>query len=110
MSYFDHVRCPHCRSMLDPESIGGVQGRGMRCPKCNEPLQLTDLFGVADAFSEEEGASLSLDDAVPGFGDRDPGGPAPAPAPRDKPGQSAKQIGKGGSSAADVLKQMRKKG
>jgi len=106
MSYFDHVRCPHCRAMLDPESIGGVQGRGMRCPRCNKPLQLTDLFGVADAFSEEEGASLSLDDAVPGFGDRDR---QEAPPAADKPRQASKRTDKGGASAADVLKQMRKK-
>jgi len=108
MSFFDHARCPHCRAMLDPESIGGVQGRGMRCPRCNNPLQLTDLFGVADAFSEEEGAALSLDHAVPGFGDRDPD-EAPAPAPAPKAPRGAKQIERGGSSAADVLKQMRKK-
>jgi hypothetical protein len=104
MSYFDHVRCPHCEAMLDPESIGGVQGRGMRCPRCNKPLQITDLFGIADAFSEEEGANLSLDDAVPGFGgDRPAEEPAPPPARKRR---GAKQIE---SSAADVLKQMRKK-
>ncbi len=108
MSYFDHVRCPHCRAMLDPESIGGVQGRGMRCPRCNEQLQLTDLFGVADAFSEEEGASLSLDHAVPGFGEGDRQ-EEPAPPPSDKPRHASKRIEKGGTSAADVLKQMRKK-
>ena len=108
MSFFDHARCPHCRAMLDPESIGGVQGRGMRCPRCNNPLQLTDLFGVADAFSEEDGPSLSLDHAVPGYGE---GGPdAPAPEARAQKAQSGKkQIERGGSSAADVLKQMRKK-
>lgn len=65
MSYFDHVRCNACKAMLDPESLGSVPGQGLSCPRCGAALSLTDLFGIADAFSEEEGPEMSLDDAMP---------------------------------------------
>jgi hypothetical protein len=60
MSYFDHVRCHHCQAALDPDHLAA----GMRCPRCGGELSLTDLFGVKDAFSEEDGPALSLDDLV----------------------------------------------
>ena len=62
---FDHALCPGCQAMLDPERLNAGP-RGPVCPKCQTPLSLVDLFGVADAFSEEEGEKLSLDDLVPG--------------------------------------------
>ena len=77
MSYFDHIRCSHCRAQLDPESIGGRAG--MACPHCGGALNPTDLFGLADAFVEDEAPDLSLDDLVPGgTPSRVPDGPAPA--------------------------------
>ncbi|MFT4627044.1 MAG: DNA-directed RNA polymerase subunit RPC12/RpoP [Myxococcota bacterium] len=62
MSYFDHVRCPSCRSMLDPEKIGGRMG--FACPYCGGQLSAKDLFGVAAAFSEEDQPDLTLDDLM----------------------------------------------
>ena len=62
MSYFDHVRCPSCRSMLDPEQLGGRLG--FACPHCGHQLAGKDLFGVAAAFSEEEQPDLSLEDLM----------------------------------------------
>ena len=66
VSYFDHVRCHACKAMIDPESVGGSGGKGMTCPRCGAALSLTDLFGLAAAFSEEEEENVSLDDLVPG--------------------------------------------
>jgi hypothetical protein len=66
---FDHARCPHCQTNIDPERL--LQGtKGPLCPKCQMPLSMKDLFGVADAFAEAEddGNSLTLDDLVPGGG------------------------------------------
>lgn len=65
MSFFDHVRCPSCGAILDPESIIPGPGQGPTCPKCKSALSLTDLFGVADAFRDEDDPELSLDDLVP---------------------------------------------
>ncbi len=76
MSYFDHVRCSACKAMLDPESIAQRPGQGMSCPRCGAPLSLTDLFGLKDAFQEEDQEEVSFDDLVP------KARPAPArPAP-----------------------------
>jgi len=61
MSYFDHVRCPHCNAMLKPESLGG---RGMACPECGGALELKDLFGLSAAFDEDSPPELSLDDLM----------------------------------------------
>ena len=62
MSYFDHVRCPSCRSMLDPEQLGGRLG--FVCPYCGNQLNAKDLFGVAAAFSEEDQPDLTLEDLM----------------------------------------------
>lgn len=65
--YFDHVNCPSCRSVLDPEALGTPGGgRALACPKCGAGLALTDLFGLSDAFADpDEPAPPSLDDLVP---------------------------------------------
>lgn len=64
MSYFDHIRCSHCRAQLDPDGLNGRDG--LVCPSCGGALNPTDLFGLADAFVEEDEPMLSLDDLVPG--------------------------------------------
>ena len=117
MSYFDHVRCPHCRAMIDPEKVGG-QSRQMMCPRCNGQLSVVDLFGVGDAFVEEDEPSLTLEDAVPNWG-TDESGPsqhqAPPPPPRQEqaPNRGPRATtGKGGGdqpSALDLMRQMKKK-
>ena len=61
--YFDHVRCPSCKAAFDPEKVS-AQGQMMACPYCHSKLSLKSLFGLADAFAEEETADLSLDDLV----------------------------------------------
>jgi hypothetical protein len=66
LSYFDHVRCHACKAMLDPETLASTPGQGLTCPKCKAALSLTDLFGLADAFAEEEEGPVSLDDLVSG--------------------------------------------
>ena len=60
MSYFDHVKCHHCGTMLNPDNLSA----GMACPSCGERLSLTDLFGVADAFSEHDQPEATLDDLL----------------------------------------------
>lgn len=98
MSYFDHVRCHACKSMLDPERLATVQGQGMSCPQCKAPLTLTDLFGLADAFAEDEAPDMTLEDLLAPVPEQDfraaaehsvprrPASPAPGrpagPAPR----------------------------
>lgn len=77
MSYFDHVRCHACKAMLDPETLASTPGQGLTCPRCKAALSLTDLFGLADAFAEEEEGPVSLDDLVSG-----PRPAAPKPAPK----------------------------
>lgn len=116
MSYFDHVRCHSCKAMLDPEKLGDVANRGMTCPKCGTALKLTDLFGLMDAFAEEEVEDPDLDDLVPGFDPVPP--PVRRPPPRktahpQRPNSRTVQRGnKGGPapSAADLMKQMKKGG
>jgi hypothetical protein len=75
VSYFDHVRCHACKAMLAPESLGSVAGQGLSCPKCGAALSLPDLFGLSDAFSEDEEQPMSLDDLV-----------TPRPMPHATPG------------------------
>ncbi len=62
MSYFDHIRCSTCNATLSPEAVGGRNG--MNCPHCGNELRMADLFGLGDAFAEEEAPSMSLDDLV----------------------------------------------
>jgi len=60
VSYFDHVKCHHCGVMLDPDNLSA----GMACPSCGQQLSLSDLFGVADAFTEAEQPEATLDDLL----------------------------------------------
>jgi hypothetical protein len=64
VTYFDHVRCSACKAMLDPESLANKPGQGLSCPRCGAPLALGDLFGLKDAFAEEDQEDLSLDDVL----------------------------------------------
>ena len=74
---FDHARCPNCTSILDPERlIAGT--RGPACPKCGTQLSMVDLFGVSDAFREDEQPDLTLEDLMPGLA------PSRKPEPRDE--------------------------
>lgn len=60
MSYFDHVKCHHCGTQLNPDALSA----GMACPACGQTLALSDLFGVADAFSEHDQPEATLDDLL----------------------------------------------
>lgn len=64
---FDHAKCPGCGANLDPERLAAGP-RGPQCPRCQTPLSFVDLFGVADAFAEEDGEQMTIDDLVPGMG------------------------------------------
>lgn len=90
MSYFDHVRCHSCRASISPDALGAGAG-GLQCPRCGVALNLQDLFGVADAFSEEEEGPVSLDDLVSG---PRPGGAAPRQeaSPPAAPGSALEAI------------------
>ena len=94
MSYFDHARCPSCRSQFDPERVQVIRGRAS-CPSCGAELGVTDYFGLRAAFVEEEEQAPSLNDLVPGFGTAAPPPkmrqprPARAPAPRAHASSSA---------------------
>lgn len=67
MSYFDHVKCPSCQAAIDPERLEGGP-EGPRCPRCKSTLSLQNLFGLRDAFrdEDEDGNAVSLDDLVGG--------------------------------------------
>jgi len=93
--------------MLDPENLGVGRGGQMGCPRCGKELNVRDLFGIADAFSEEEQADLSLDDLMRPMGDASNPMPDEYEASAQKAGP--RQIGQGPSSAADVLRDMKKK-
>jgi hypothetical protein len=90
VTYFDHVRCSACKAMIDPESLGSRPGQGLSCPRCGAPLSLGDLFGLKDAFAEEDQEELSLDDAMSKMraptASVAPPTPAPRSAPRPAPG------------------------
>lgn len=93
MSYFDHVQCHSCGARIDPEKLIPGPGEMPACPYCRASLNLTDLFGVKDAFvgmDDGEGNAHTLDDLVGGelYDGRYAGGRAPAPpppAPRSAP-------------------------
>lgn len=61
MSYFDHVKCPNCNAMVDPEKL---DRKGLVCPVCQSDLDLKHLFGLAAAFDEEAPPNLTLDDLM----------------------------------------------
>src|SRR5688572_28863028 len=67
---FDHAKCPNpqCAAVLDPERLKAGP-KGPVCPRCDTALSMQDIFGVAANWAEEDQPNLSLDDAVPGFGD-----------------------------------------
>ena len=103
MSYFDHVRCSSCGANFDPEKVS-VGGRQFKCPSCGAELKLADLFGLADAFSEEDQPDLTLDDLVPGASGGSPkGGPARGPSSSE-----TLPVLKGG--ALDVARSLKKGG
>lgn len=111
MSYFDHVKCSGCRAQLDPESLVAIQGT-VRCPRCGGNISLTDLFGVRDAFSEEDEPQVTIDDLVPGGPSFGGGGPPP---PRSAPPSDGRNLparvestGDEGGSAMDALRALRK--
>lgn len=74
---FDHARCPGCEAILDPDRLKAGP-KGPHCPRCDTPLGLVDLFGVSDAFAEEEQPQLTLDDLVPSSN------PRPGPGAREE--------------------------
>ena len=132
MSYFDHVKCPSCGAQFDPEKVVHGPGKPLACPYCHDELGVANLFGVRDAFSENDEPNLTLDDLSP----RDSntpvwtakGGYAPDPMaddpdimaqraaaakkqPWDKGrGQIVKKGSSEGGSALDMMKQIKDKG
>ncbi|MCB9679409.1 MAG: hypothetical protein H6737_30170 [Alphaproteobacteria bacterium] len=106
MSYFDHVQCHSCGARMDPEKLVPGPGEMPACPYCGQTLNITDLFGVKDAFvgiDDGEGNDHSLDDLVGGdlYDSRYPGGrPGPVDDAPPPPRQSASR----GPSAADVMR------
>jgi len=100
--YFDHARCPSCKSQFDPEKIVATEGQA-KCPSCSANLDLKALFGVADAFvgvGDDEGIGLGLDDLMKSH-PRPGSGPSPAPAK----GATAPKPGEG--TALDLLRKIR---
>ena len=79
---FDHAQCPNCEAILDPERLKRGE-RGPHCPNCDTPLRMVDLFGVVDAFTDEEQPDLTLDDLVPGSSPSPLGGKRPDPLTLD---------------------------
>ena len=98
MSYFDHISCPNCNAMVDPEKMGR---EGLVCPVCKSDLDLKHLFGLAAAFDEEAPPNLTLDDLMsptPG-----PSGSVPTPAAPKVQEQPAAE-----GSALDWMRKNRK--
>jgi hypothetical protein len=123
--YFDHVRCHACKAMLDPENLGGGDGKGLVCPRCGAALDLKDLFGLNAAFDEEEEGPVSLDDLVPSASKPKPAARAPeppaakkAPAPGRKPASGTALVHQpsseedeppAGGSALEAMRALKKK-
>lgn len=103
--YFDHVKCPECGTAFDPEKVA-TRGSQLACPKCGAVLALANLFGISDAFSEDDQPQLDLEDVVPTRTE-----PAPPRSAGGSPGASlpGRPIDQSPMSALDVLKQMKKK-
>ena len=95
MSYFDHVSCSSCNAKVNPESIGGRGG--MNCPNCGNELRLPDLFGLKDAFQEEDDDNMSIDDLV---------GSSSGRSSRSQPVNVAPEEG---VSALELMRRMKKK-
>jgi len=110
MSYFDHVRCPSCAAHINPESLQVVEGAA-KCPSCSAQIGIRDLFGLKDAFEEDDDDNMTIDDLVPGGASRSvPRGPtgqghraSVAPAPPRAP----RQIG-GPGGVLGALKDIKK--
>ena len=107
MSYFDHVRCPSCAAHINPEQLEVLDGVAV-CPSCKSQIGIRDMFGLRDAFEEEDGPQMTIDDLVPGGGSGRPHfdhTASVAPAPPRQP----RQIGgpAGVLSALDDLKKNR---
>ncbi len=110
MSYFDHVRCPACAAHINPEALKVVEGASS-CPSCNAQIGIRDLFGLKDAFEEDDDDNMTIDDLVPrgtgsahAAGDFDPRASV-APAPPRQPRQVSGPLGVLG--ALDDLKKGR---
>jgi len=99
--YFDHARCPQCGTAFDPEKVA-TKGGEMACPACGASLALASLFGLNDAFAEEEQPDLSLEDAIP------KGTEASSEAP-GTPNVPGRPIDTAPIGALDVLRQLKKK-
>ena len=97
MSYFDHVKCPNCNAMVDPEKL---DRKGLVCPVCQSDLDLKHLFGLAAAFDEEAPPNLTLDDLMSPTTEPFGSSPAPEAAPASE--------GKAGESALDWIRKKRK--
>ena len=104
MSYFDHAKCPSCRTQFDPERVQVIRGRAS-CPACGAELGVTDYFGLRAAFAEEDEPTPSLDDLVPGFGggprQKPPERPAPSPSAAPAEAQSSSTLARRPSSSED---------
>ncbi len=125
VSYFDHVQCPSCGTRMAPEQLIPGRGQMPACPSCRSPLNLTDLFGVRDAFvglDDDMGNDHTLDDLVGGelYDSRYPDGrPPPREAPAREPvsPQMRAMVRHASSdsdpgedlSAADLLRQMKRR-
>ena len=108
MSFIDHVQCSNCGARIEPESLSVRQGQPY-CPQCGGALKLKDLFGVADAFTEEDAPHVTIDDLVPGGS---PPASSPAAGPAARPDRSrreedAQALPGPGASALDVLRSMK---
>jgi hypothetical protein len=72
---------------FDPDRVTVVDGQPA-CPHCGAPMKVVDMFGIADAFAEDEPEEMTLDDLVPG--DHEPRTrPEAGPAPSSRPSQTA---------------------
>lgn len=101
--YFDHVKCPDCGTAFDPEKVA-TRGRQLSCPKCGAVLALTDLFGISDAFSEDDQPNLDLEDVIPQRSEPSTQSSGTGAAVPGRP------IDQSPMGALDALKQLKKKG
>jgi len=69
--YFDHARCPTCGASFDPDKLAVRDGHPA-CPHCGGQMKLVDMFGIADAFAEDDEPELTLEDAIPEWDGQSP--------------------------------------